>query len=334
MKILDDEKFIRNVESLIDPEEVSFLYFFQTFKRFLPRFLFKKLLYRASKKTPYIGFVIEPYSLFLFFKLKNIEKAKLLLLNRYELKKTRIFAQDDPDHYLGIGVFNTRASTFCGSRLESYIIAEDKETGLLSWIFIDILSNTIIALPTEGIADPNSKNAMVTTNSKGDIFLDFKEDKTDRQIIVTGNINNGKMRRLDEPIWLMGNTSIGHSKDLSDQKDDPFAVIFDPVEVEKALDIPTKDVRLIKNTLFPDLAELEPCKVICFPFAQHYMADSPGCRTYIKNRNDMIGYYNKMADRKEMNTFSSKILKKLFFIGISIPILFSLFLLTLLILQG
>ncbi|MFX0033883.1 MAG: hypothetical protein ACFE9P_14585, partial [Candidatus Hermodarchaeota archaeon] len=71
MKILDDEKFIRNVENLIDPKEVSHLYFFQTFKRLLPRSLFKKLFYRTSKKTPYMGFVIEPYCLFLFFKLKN-----------------------------------------------------------------------------------------------------------------------------------------------------------------------------------------------------------------------------------------------------------------------
>ena len=59
MKILDDEKFIRHVESLIDPKEVSHLYFFQGFKRLLPRFLFKKLLIKTSRKTPYMGFVIE-----------------------------------------------------------------------------------------------------------------------------------------------------------------------------------------------------------------------------------------------------------------------------------
>ncbi|UCC21067.1 MAG: hypothetical protein JSV62_07260, partial [Promethearchaeota archaeon] len=232
MKILDDEKFIRNVESLIDPKEVSFLYFFQGFKRFLPRSLFKKLLIRTSRKTPYMGFVIEPYCLFLFFKLKNIEKAKSLLPERYELKKTRIFADEEPDHYLGMGVFNTRASTFWGSRLESYLVAEDKKTGLISWIFIDILSNTIIALPSVGVADRNSKNAIYTTSSKGDLLLDFKEDTTDRQLILTGNITNGKMRSLDQPLWVIGNTSIGHKKEFSDKEDDPFAVIFDPAEVE------------------------------------------------------------------------------------------------------
>ena len=90
MKILNEEKFIRNVENLINPAEVSDLYFFSTFKRLLPRFLFKMLLNRTSKKNPYMGFVIEPYCIFLFFKLEIVlisinkpqTKARLLHINR------------------------------------------------------------------------------------------------------------------------------------------------------------------------------------------------------------------------------------------------------------
>ena len=318
MKILDDEKFIRHVENLIDPKEVSHLYFFQTFKRLLPRSLFKRLLNKTSKKTPYMGFVIEPYCLFLFFKLKNIEKAKSLLPERYELKKTRIFTDEQPEYYLGMGVFNTRASTFWGSRLESYLIAEDKETGHPSWIFLDILSNTIIYIPSLGVLDRNCKNAIYTTSSKGDLLLDFKEDTTDRQLILTGNITNGKMRSLDQPLWVIGNTSIGHIKKFSDKNDDPFAVIFDPAEVEKALDIPIEDIHLKFNTLFPDLAEPELCKALCFPFAQHYIADSPGRRTYVKDINDMVENYNKIADMKEIKTFSTRNIKIMLLIGISL----------------
>jgi hypothetical protein len=54
----------------------------------------KKLLFRALKNKPYIGFVIEPYTLFLSFKLSNIEIAKSLLPDRYELAKTRLIADD------------------------------------------------------------------------------------------------------------------------------------------------------------------------------------------------------------------------------------------------
>ena len=325
MKILDDEKFIRHVEGLIDPKEVSYLYFYQNFKRLLPRSLFKKLLNKTSKKTPYMGFVIEPYSLFLFFKLKNIEKAKSLLPERYVLKKSRIFADEEPDHYLGMGIFNTRASTFWGSRLESYLIAEDKETGNISWIFLDILSNTIIYIPAIGVADRNCKNAIYTTSSKGDVLLDFKEDKTNRQLILTGNISNGKMRDLDQPLWIIGNASVGHIKKYSEKDDDPFAVIFDPAEVEKALDIPLEDIQLKFNTLFPDLAEPELRKVLCFPFAQHYIADSPGQRTYIKDTNDMIKNYNKIADLKEIKTFSTRKIKIMLLMSLSLFVVIIIF---------
>ena len=94
MEIQNDEKFIKGVESLIHPSEVSNLLVFQKLKGLLPPFFMKRLLFRASKKTPYIGFVIEPYSLFLFFKLKDFDKAKDMLPDRYELAKTRLFADE------------------------------------------------------------------------------------------------------------------------------------------------------------------------------------------------------------------------------------------------
>ena len=215
MEIRNEDKFIKNVESLISPMQVSNLLFFQSLKKILPPFILKSLLHRASRKTPHIGFVIEPYSLFLFFKLRDLELARSLLPGRYELAKTRVFADDEPDHYLGIGNLSTRASTFWGNRQECYLFATDRKTGLLSWVFIGILSNTIIALPSKGIADPNSRNAVFTTTSKGKVFLDFKEDKTGRRLLLTGSVRNGTPRTLDQRVWLMGNTSIGHGKNLA-----------------------------------------------------------------------------------------------------------------------
>ncbi len=334
MKIADDDKFIKVVEDLIDPAEIISLLFFEKFKKLLPRSLFKKLLIKTSKKTPYMGFVIEPYSLFLFFKIHDVEKAKALLPARYELKKASVFANDEPDYYFGIGNLNTRGSTFWGIRLESYLIAEDKETGITSWIFFDILSNTIIAVPSEGIADPNSKNAIFTTSSKGNIYVDIKDDHSDREVVLKGNINNGEIRQPEQDLWVMGNTSIGHIKDLADYNDDPFAVIFDPSEVGRALDIPPEDIRIETNTLVPEFAERQPCKVACFPFTQHYIADSPGCRTHIRSTEDLITNYNKMAELSELKTFSTKAIKKMFLFGILMSPLVSIVLLILLILKN
>jgi hypothetical protein len=284
-------------------------------------------LYRASGNTPYIGFVIDPYSLFLFFRLSNIEYAKSLLPDRYELARTRLFTDDEPDYYIGIGNLNTRASTFWGTRQEVYLIAKDKKTGLLSFIFIDILSNTIIALPTKGIADPNCKRAIFTTNAKGEVFLDIQENRTNRKLLLTGSIKGGKMRRLDQDLWLMGNTSIGHCKKYTDGDDTPFAVIFDPAEVEEALDIPPEDICITENTLFPGLAHPEISKVICFPFAQHYIADSPGCYTAVKDRDALISKYNELAEQEKFKTFSASTIVKQVFVGISVTVIIILFLL-------
>jgi hypothetical protein len=264
--------------------------------------------------------------LFLFFRLNNIEYAKSLLPDRYELAKTRLLSDDEPDYYMGIGNLNTRASTFWGTRQEVYLIATDKNTGVLSFIFIDILSNTIIALPTKGIADPNCKRAIFTTNAKGEVFLDIQENKTNRKLILTGSLKRGKMQRLDQRLWLMGNTSIGHSKKFANGDDIPFAVIFDPAEVTEALDIPPEDFHITENTLFPGLAQPEISKAICFPYAQHYIADSPGCYTTVTDRDDLITKYNKLAASEKFITFSARNIIKQVSVGIAVILLIIIFL--------
>ncbi|MDC7235104.1 MAG: hypothetical protein PQJ58_17860 [Spirochaetales bacterium] len=313
----EEYKFIENVEKAINPAEVSNLYFFQGFRKYIPNFLFKALLDRTSRKTPRMGFVIDPYCLFHFFKLKDIDAAQAMLPERYELTKACIFDGDEPQYYFGMGTFNTKASTFWGVRQEMYLIARDRETGLLSWIFIDIISNTLISLPTVGVASPNSNSAMYTTNGRGDIFMDIREAKSDRRFQCTGNVRNGEMRALEQNLWLMGNTSIAHSKKLGGSiYEEPFAVVFDPDLVKEALDIPVEDIQVKINTLFPGLAEAELHKVACFPYSQHYVADSPGCRTYVKDRADMIEKYRDLAAQDGIPTYSTKGIRTLFFGGI------------------
>lgn len=330
MEIQNEERFIMGVENLIKPMAVSDLLFLQKLKRLLPPSIMKKFLYRASKNTPYIGFVIEPYSFFLFFKLKDIEYAKSLLPDRYELAKTKLFDDEEPDYYMGIGNLGTRASTFWGTRQESYLIAIDKNTRILSFIFIDILSNTLISLPSRGITNPNCKKAIFTTNSKGEVFLDIQEHKTNRNFRLSGSIKNGKMRKLDQRLWLMGNTSISYSKKYTKDDYNPFAVIFDPSEVKEALDIPPEDIHITENTLFPGLAEPQISKAICFPFAQHYIADSPGCSTSVKDRNDLISKYNMMASSEEFKTFSASTIIKQVAIAIAVSTLIAIFLIIIL----
>ena len=148
--------------------------------------------------------------------------------------------------------------------------------------------------------------------------------------MLKGNINRGKIRDLDQRIWVMGNTSIAHSKKLAAGDDNPFAVIFDPAEVDKALEIPNEDIHIQKNTLFPGLAEPELCKAICFPFAQHYIADSPGCRTFIKDQDDLIRKYNSLWNSGTLKTFSANTIIRQVSVALAISILIAVFLMILL----
>jgi hypothetical protein len=262
----------------------------------------------------------------LFFKLKDIDAAKSMLPARYELAKSKLFSEDEPDYYMGVGNLGTRASTFWGIRQESYLLATDKETGLLSFIFIDILSNTLIALPSKGIADSNCEKAIFTTNSKGEVILDVQEKKTNRRLSLTGSIKRGEIRKLDQALWLMGNTSIGYSKELADGHDTPFAVIFDPAEVDEALDIPTEDIHITENSLFPGLAEPNLSRVVCFPFAQHYIADSPGCQTTVRDRNELISKYNSIGSLENIRTFSARTIIIQLIVSIAVSILIAILL--------
>ena len=333
MAIREDEGFIKLVESLIHPAEVCDLFFLQRFKSLLPNSLFKRMLAKTSKKTPHIGFVIEPYALFMFFRLKDVDAARALLPDRYQLMKSAVFADEEPEYFLGMGIFNTKASTFWGTRLEAYLVARDTETGLVSWIFIDIISDTLIALPTVGVADPNSKRTIYTTSSRGDVFLDITEGRSGRRLHVKGNISRGVRRSLDQPLWVLGNTSIAHSRELAGNSEDPFAVVFDPAEVETAMDIPLEDIHTRENSLFPGLAEREPCKVLCFPYAQHYIADSPGCRTRIRNERDMVENYHRLAALEGAKPFSTRGIKRLFFSTILLSVLLNAGLLAVLLLR-
>jgi hypothetical protein len=119
----------------------------------------------------------------------------------------------------------------------------------------------------------------------------------------------------------MGNTSVGHCKRFTDGDDIPFAVIFDPAEVAEALDLPPEDIRITENTLFPGLAHPEISKAICFPFAQHYIADSPGCYTKVTDIEDLVSHYNILADKGVPATFSANTIIKQIVIGVAITTL-------------
>lgn len=306
--------FAKNVEKLVNPITVGSLHFIQGFNRLLPKTIQKALVTSSSKKIPFMGFVVEPYCTFLCYEITDVEKAKSLLPDGFELVKTRIFADDEPKYYGIFGNFRAHTSAFWGVRCEFYIIAEDKKSGLLSWIIVDYDTNTISYDKQNGLRGPNSSKAVVTINHRGHLFVDIERDDKIRQIKFDANIENGKMTPIDQRLWLEGNLSIGYGKILSRNDADIFSLKFEPLEVEKGLKIPADSLHLETNTWYPGLFEDQPSQILCFPYAQHFISDSPGSASNLKSREELENAI-KTIDFENIQVFSTKSFMTMFILG-------------------
>lgn len=320
--------FAKGVEQLVDPIDVGSLHFIQFFNRMLPKSIQKLLVKSSSEKIPYMGFVVEPYSFFLCYEIDDIHKAEQLLPDGFRLVKTKIFANDESKYYCIFGCFRAHTSAFWGVRSEFYIIAEDKKTGLLSWIIVDYDTNTISYDSKNGLRPPNSSKSVVTINHRGHIFVDIQRDDNKRKIIFDADIKKGKMTKLDQRLWLEGNLSIGYGRVLSDNNADIFSLKFEPLEVEKALEIPIDDLNIEINSWYPGLFKNKPTQVVCFPYAQHFVSDSPGHSSNLKNKEELIKAADSI-DFKNTTVFSTKSFKTMFIISsiLSFCITLTLFLL-------
>ncbi len=261
-----------------------------------------------------MGFVVEPYSFFLFYEISDLEKATNLLPDGFKMIKTKVFEEDEPKYYCVFGCFRAHTSAFWGVRAEFYIIAEDKQTGLLSWIIVDYDTNTISYDSGNGLRSPNSSRAVVTINHRGMLFVDIKRDDDNRELVCDANIEKGEMTKLDQRLWLEGNLSIGYGRVLSENDADIFSLKFEPLEVEKALKIPTDSLEIESNTWYPGLFKSLPSQIVCFPYAQHFVSDSPGHSSNLKNRDELIAAEENI-DFSKLEVFSTKSFKVMFIVG-------------------
>ena len=83
---------------------------------------------------------------------------------------------------------------------------------------------------------------------------------------------------------------------------------------EKYLEIEQKDLDLELNTWFPGLFEDKPAVILCFPYAQHFLSDSPGAYSQLKNEEELVNEIENV-DFSKMNIFSTKKFSKFALIG-------------------
>ena len=277
-------RFVGSTEKTVSPKAVGSMYQRAEMLSKLPRRVQKWIANRAGGDDRYVGFVVEPYAFFLAYEIADEARAQSQLPPGYELLPTSMFTGTEPRHTAIIAAFNVHTSVFWGSRVELYLIAENKATGMLSWVIVDYESNTISYDPGQGFSGSSTSHAVVTTAHTGDVVVDVKSAHGPNHIASVADLNVAEMRPLDQRLWLEGNLSVDYGGRLLDKDSVPFGLIFDPGEVEQALHIPLPAVRVETNTFGSGLLAEEPFEASCFPYAQHFQTTAFPVSNTIRDR--------------------------------------------------
>ena len=198
-----------------------------------------------------------------------------------------MFDDTKPRKCVIIGAFNVHTSVFWGNRLEIYIIARHKKTGLTSWLIQEYETNTISYDPGRGFIPPDTKNAILTTSFLGELILDVEGLTTKNKIEAYASIRKGEWRALNQDLWIDGNLSVDYGSSLNDYKSKPFGLVFDPEEMKEALYLSPEECEVRVNTFLQGIIAKTPFEVCCFPFAQHFHTTTMPLEHAIKTREDL-----------------------------------------------
>jgi hypothetical protein len=233
-----------------------------------------------------MSFIVEPYSAFLSFEIADTEVAEKVLPPNYSLYPTAMFNDTPKRPTAIISAFNVHTNVFWGSRVEFYVVAENCETGLLSWIIVDYESNTHSYDPSQGFIGPSTSHSVITTSYLGDIIIDVASAKSQNSLTLTADMKNGVLTPLDQRIWVEGNLSVDYGGELQ-QCTKPFSLVFDPKEMTQALKLPLEDILICTNTFGGGILDDKPFEVACFPYAQHFVTTSVPTATTMRTAQDL-----------------------------------------------
>ena len=296
MNILE---YAKGVEKLVDPMVVGRSHYMQTRLVKLPVWAQRKIVTSATKKASKMPFVVEPYCTFLFYEIPEPEKVEKFMPEGFQPAKAAVFAGDEEKYYGIVSMFRIHTSVFWGARAEYYLVAENTKTGLLSWVMMDYISDTISYDEKHGLKSPDVQSAVMTTTCEGDFVCEMKNVDGTKKVECTASLNNAKMRMLNERLWIEGNTSIAYGRLAGEADGDLFSLTFFPEEMKQALDVPLADVanyRVASARVGKFGAALD--KVASFPYAQHMLSDAPGASTHYGSEKALRDAVEKVDFRK------------------------------------
>lgn len=275
-------QYAKGVEKLVDPIQVGKTHYMQTKLAKLPVWLQKKLVGSATKTATKMPFVVEPYCTFLFYEIPDPTKVQKFMPDGFVPAKSKIFNTFGSAKYYGIvSMFRIHTSVFWGARAEYYLVAENRNTGLLSWVMMDYISDTISYDEIHGLKSPDVGPAVMTTTCEGDFICEMKTLDGKKKAECLLSLKRGHMKPLNQKLWIEGNTSIAYGRLAGQPDGDLFSLTFMPEEMTEALEIPLSDVKFASvatSTTGKFGAVLE--RAVSFPYAQHMLSDAPGHSTH------------------------------------------------------
>ncbi len=307
----ENKKFIKKTESLVKPQDVTAISFLSSFSKSLPKKTQHKFTESGKKKVPYMGFIVDPYGLFLSFKITNTSAAQEMLPDGYELAEASFFKNDAKFPMAIASVFTARTSGFIGMRLEFYIIARNKETGMLSWIICDYETNTNSYDPKNGFCGYTCDPAVYTTTYFGELLVDIKNRTNNKEFIVSVDLEKGNSRELDESLWIEGNLIVDYGGELKSDFSEPFSLIFDADMVKEAVNIPLENVSIKSNSYLGNIIDpVKPVNALIFPYSQHFIIKQDLEKYAVKNQKDLDLQIKSFLSRTGFKAMSGDDIKK------------------------
>ena len=296
MQTKDLRRYIKTTEKMVVPSKVASTTQGSALLRKLPLRLQRYIVKRGARTNPYMSFVVEPYCVFLAFEITDTKAAEKILPPNYSLYPSAMFNDTLKRPCAIISAFNVHTSVFWGNRVEYYIIAENCETGLLSWIIAEYESNTHSYDPSQGFIGPSTLHSVVTTSYLGEIIVDVASAQSDNSLTLTADLKKGVLTELDQRLWVEGNLSVDYGGELQ-QCTKPFSLVFDPKEMAQALKLPLDDISLCTNTFGGGILDPKPFEAACFPYAQHFVTTSVPTATSMRTVEDLEKAVAEISDK-------------------------------------
>lgn len=122
--------------------------------------------------------------------------------------------------------------------------------------------------------------------------------------------------------------------ELKDESSKSFSLIFDPVIMQTAINIPIKNVRIEKNTYLNDIIDSDkPLSAAVFPFSQHFIIKQDIQPKELKNETDLYHQIRTFLNKTGFKTMSGNDIKKPLIAGFFFTSLFNLGLILFLIIK-